>query len=119
MIWGDDVCRPLVHSAHAEESDLPKDGALSQRAKDRVAVHPTQDLNLPRLYDEHFVSDVVLPADGVAREINDGSEQDDEVLEQAGLAVAEQLHLDQGVVVDAHGDVSAHLKRRRKNKEDF
>ena len=51
------------------------------------------NLDLSRLNDEHFLPDVILPADLVPRQVDDWTKQHNEVLEQTGLAVAEQFHL--------------------------
>ena len=60
-----------------------------------VAKMNTQSIiHLSRLNDEHFFADVVLPANCVSREVNDGTEEDDQVFQQARLAVAEEFDLE-------------------------
>ena len=41
-----------------------------------------------------------------------GPEEDDEVLDEAGVAVPEELHLHEGAVVHAHRHVRPHLRRQ-------
>ena len=55
---------------------------------------------------------VVLLAHVVPGEVDDGLEEDHEVLDEAGIAVAEELHLHEGAVVDAHRHVGPHLGRQ-------
>ena len=55
---------------------------------------------------------VVLLAHVVPGEVDDGLEEHHEVLDEAWIAVAEELHLHESAVVDAHRDIGPHLGRQ-------